>query len=66
MKMNLEALKALELKLSEYSKMTSEHDSSNMNLYGVGNGCGACTGSCLGQCPGTCNYSCSGSCSTSR
>ena len=69
MKMNMEALKALELKLAEYSKESgaiAEHDSSGMNLYGVGNGCGACSGSCLGQCQGTCNYTCSGSCSTSR
>lgn len=69
MKMNMDALKALELKLAEYSKANgaiAEHGSSALNLYGVGNGCGACTGSCLGQCQGTCNYSCSGSCSTSR
>lgn len=59
MKMNMDALKALELKLAEYSKENgaiSEHESANMN------GC-QCTGHCGSQCSGSCSSSCSGSCS---
>lgn len=63
MKMNMDALKALELKLAEYSKENgsiAEHTSENKNS------CGACTGSCLGQCQGNCKYDCSGSCYLSK
>ena len=47
MKMNMDALKALELKLAEYSKENgtiAEHTSSNMNS------CGTCTGTCFASC----------------
>ena len=57
MKMNMDALKALELKLAEYSKANgaiAEYDSSNMNKYCIG--CeGGCYGHCLGSCSGTCS-----------
>lgn len=58
MKMNMDALKALELKLAEYSKENgtiAEHESSNMNRY-----CFGCEGACVG-CLGSCSGSCSGS-----
>ena len=56
MKMNLEALKALELKLDEYSKENgaiAEHSSLNTN---------SCKSGCTGGCVGSCQTSCSGSC----
>ena len=62
MKMNIDALKALELKLAEYSKENgtiAEHTSSNMNS------CGICTGTCFASCSGTCETTCSGSPNTS-
>lgn len=58
MKMNMDALKALELKLAEYSKENgaiAEHKSENMN-----GGC-TCQGkSCSGECFGSCKNSCAG------
>lgn len=57
MKMNLDALKALELKLADYGKENGDiakHESSNMN------GCN-CKGSCGSECTGSCHYSCAGS-----
>ena len=60
MKMNMDVLKALELKLAEYSKANgsiAEHESSNVNC--------ACSGTCLGACYGSCKNSCSGSCAHS-
>lgn len=62
MKITIDAFKALELKLAEYSKANgaiAEHESSNMN------GCGSCTGSCWG-CSGSCKSSCAGSCRGSK
>ena len=57
MKMNMDALKALELKLAEYTKANgsiAEHESANMNSC-------ACQGkSCLGECLGSCKNTCSG------
>ena len=54
MKINMDALKALELKLAEYSKangLIAEHKSSNTNCNGT---CaGVCTGGCYGGCVGT-------------
>lgn len=54
MKMNMDALKALELKLAEYSKENgtiAEHKSLNTNCNGT---CaGVCTGGCYGGCVGT-------------
>ena len=60
MKMNMDALKALELKLAEYSKENgaiAEHESANANC--------ACSGTCLGDCYGNCKGSCAGSCAYS-
>lgn len=68
MKMNLDALKALELKLAEYGKENgsiAEHDSSNGNTYGSAS-CGSCSGGCMFGCEGSCKHSCAGSCETSR
>ena len=51
MKINVDALKALELKLAEYSKENgaiAEHKSANMN------GCSDCWNSCSGSCKNTC------------
>ena len=59
MKINLDALKALELKLAEYSKENgtiAEHESANTNCSK------GCIGQCYGDCSGTCNMSCVGSC----
>lgn len=56
MKINIDALKALELKLAEYSKkngLIAEHKSSNTN---------GCNNGCYQTCSGTCYTSCSGSC----
>ena len=62
MKMNMEALKALELKLAEYSKANgsiAEHKSANTNCYACD---GSCRGDCYPGCLGSCRTSCSGSC----
>lgn len=59
MKMNLDALKALELKLAEYSKENgtiAEHESANVN---------SCNSGCSGFCVGSCHNSCAGSCAHS-
>ncbi|MBR1805098.1 MAG: hypothetical protein IJ774_01790 [Selenomonadaceae bacterium] len=51
MKMNMDALKALELKLAEYSKENgaiAEHKSENKN------GCSNCFNECYGSCKNTC------------
>lgn len=59
MKMNMEALKALELKLAEYSKENGTiaiHESENAN---------SCKSGCTGGCYGECYHSCSGSCAHS-
>ena len=56
MKMNLDALKALELKLAEYSKENgtiAEHTSANVN---------GCSSGCAGSCDGNCKFDCAGSC----
>ena len=58
MKINLDALKALELKLAEYSKkngLIAEYKSENMN------GC-SCGSNCFSSCSGSCKNTCSGSC----
>lgn len=57
MKINVDALKALELKLADYGKangVIAEHVSDNMNK------CSGCSGSCSGSCKGNCTSSCSG------
>ena len=63
MKMNMEALKSLELKLAEFSKSNgaiAEHKSANANCnYGT------CYGTCYG-CHGSCDGSCSGSCKNNK
>ena len=62
MKMNMDALKALELKLAEYSKANgaiAEHESANMDFC-------TCTGHCGTECTGSCHNSCSGSCYLSK
>ena len=62
MKMNMDALKALELKLAEYSKENgsiAEHTSSNFNACG-------CSGRCTSNCQGGCHNSCYGSCMHSK
>jgi hypothetical protein len=56
MKMNIDALKALELKLAEYSEENgtiAEHNSENAN-------CGGCTGTCVDTCYGRCSGGCAG------
>lgn len=56
MKMNMDALKALELKLAEYSKENgaiAEHKSLSAN---------SCKSGCTGDCVGTCYHTCAGSC----
>ena len=66
MKMDMDALKALELKLAEYSKengMISEHESLNTNCYACD---GSCRGDCYPGCSGSCKTSCSGSCYGNR
>lgn len=65
MKMNTDALKALELKLTEYSKANgaiAEYESANTNYC-------ACSGNCMGTCYGsmktgcgTCQHACYGTC----
>ena len=61
MEMNMEALKALELKLAEYTKekeAIAKHESSNNNSC---IGCGTtCKGSCTGNCFGSCAVGCTG------
>ena len=65
MQMNMEALKALKIKLAEYSKENgaiAEHVSSNMNFC---SNCEArckanCSVDCYGACWGTCKTSCKG------
>lgn len=59
MKVNFEALKALELKLAEYSEVNgsvSEHMSQNSNsctdCYSTGGG--GCKGTCRGTCISAC------------
>ncbi len=58
MKMNIVALKALELKLAEYSKENgaiAEHESANINFCTCGSDCKHhCTGTCQGHCQGGC------------
>lgn len=57
MKMNMDALRVLESKLDEFSKVNgsiAEHDSLNVNRYCLGCG-GNCYGHCLGSCVGTCS-----------
>ena len=57
MKMNMDALKVLELKLAKYSKENgaiAEHESSNLNCNG---------GSCFSTCSGTCRMKCASACS---
>ncbi|MBQ3443931.1 MAG: hypothetical protein IJG33_11895 [Selenomonadaceae bacterium] len=52
MKIKIDALKALELKLAEYSKANgaiAKHNSSNINC----NCRGGCQGSCMGSCRGS-------------
>ena len=63
MKINMDVLKALELKLAEYSKENgaiAEHVASNANCYNCHGG------GCTGDCVGSCYHSCSGSCSSSK
>ena len=63
MKINLDALKALELKLAEYSKANgaiAEHKSANTNSCVSCDS--SCRGRCYGGCDGSCRISCSGSC----
>lgn len=59
MKMNMDALHELELKLAEYGQENgaiAEHESANSN-------CLSCQGSCGTECVGTCHHTCAGSCS---
>ncbi len=63
MKMNLDALKALELKLAEYSKENGsigDHASANSNSCSICSG--SCKGDCQGDCKGSCKSGCDGSC----
>ena len=65
MKMNMDALKALELKLAEYGKengIISTHESASMNYCQcTGLGCGTqCSGACSGSCAGGCSGGSSG------
>ena len=65
MKMNMDALKVLELKLAEYGKengVIAEHTSSNINCNCYGGCMGACKGSCSGGCKESCSGSCKGTC----
>ncbi|MBR7025841.1 MAG: hypothetical protein IKI08_07680 [Selenomonadaceae bacterium] len=66
MKVNVNALRALELKLDEYSKINgsiAKHDSSNTNCVACD---GSCRGDCVPSCYGSCKTSCSGSCYGNR
>ena len=63
MRMSIDAIKTLELKLAEYSKengVIAEHASGNMNYHEVG------CNTCVGKCTGTCDNSCAGSCKGSK
>lgn len=67
MKMNMNALKALELKLDEYIKVNgsiAEHESANANCSRACTG--GCSGACTNTCSGSCKLSCSGNCSHLR
>ena len=60
MKMNMNALKALELKLAEYGKENGTiaiHESANRNGYGS-TSCGTCYGGCMFDCDGGCKDGC--------
>ena len=62
MKMNIDALKALELKLAEYSKENgaiATHESANTN-------CESCMTTCIGQCSSECSGGCKGGCNGRR
>lgn len=62
MKMNMDALKALELKLAEYSKangVIAEHESANSNCHS------SCANNCSGWCKGSCDNTCEGRCAYS-
>ena len=62
MKINSDALKALELKLAQYGKVNSaiaEHKSANANCSS------GCTISCNGTCNAMCGNNCGGSCTMS-
>lgn len=63
--MNINALKALELKLAEYTKekgAIAEHESANTNYCACGGNCmGTCYGSMKTGC-GTCQHACYGTC----
>lgn len=55
MKINTDALKTLELKLTEYSKANgaiAEHQSANSNCHS------SCANNCSYHCKGTCKYVC--------
>ncbi|MBQ2951691.1 MAG: hypothetical protein IJE12_11745 [Prevotella sp.] len=57
MKINLEALNALELKLNEYSKVNgsiAEHKSQNSNSCTDCYSSGGCKGTCRGTCVSVC------------
>lgn len=60
MKINIETLKTLELKLAKYSKENgtiAEHVSENVN---------SCRGICKGSCSGTCQYLCVSACKSEK
>ena len=62
MKMNMDALEALELKLAEYSKVNraiAEHESANSNCHS------SCANNCSGHCQGSCDNTCYGKCAYS-
>ena len=63
MKINSDALKILERKLTEYSKANgsiAEHDSANNNR------CNGCAGTCRGDCIGSCKRVCVGACTGAK
>ena len=62
MKMNMDALKALELKLAEYTKANgavAEHESANNNCHS------SCANNCSSHCKGECDNTCYGKCAYS-
>lgn len=62
MKMNMDALKALELKLAEYRKENgaiAEHESANSNCHS------SCANNCSYECKGDCKSTCYGRCAHS-
>lgn len=68
MKMNMNALKALELKLAEYDKTNeaiAEHESANNNMMFPPH-CSCSGDGCYMSCDGSCKRSCSGSCYVTR